>query len=353
VGRALSADWIRPSRDSSIALALGWIDLLPLQLAGLSPTAGSCGASKTLQPPQPARDLARTLKRQVHHPQSFHRRTEPECGLSCSSTHTIARTLVEHAAWQSHHHQMPIWDDGSGHRCRREQGYDESVVYRFSAYELRTTDVERARAFNKALFSPSFFSAGIRIAALPAAAIARGAVPHWLGHIGVDDVSATTDRFIAQGATRLGPATDAASTLRDPSGAVLAISPSTPLQDVAPVVWRVLHAQDERAAFAVYANLFGWTRPSDEDGQAMIGHEPFTWNVASAPAGIVTNSAQLAGVHAHWLFFFATDDLDRTIAAVQASGGRSLPVVTAYGQRLAPCEDPQGAAFGLSQRSVG
>lgn len=224
---------------------------------------------------------------------------------------------------------------------------------RFCAYELRTTDVDRARAFYTTILGPGFFSAGLSLAPLPAAAIARGAVPHWLGHIRVDDVSATAERFITRGATRLGPATDAVATLRDPSGAVLAISSSASCPDVARVVCHVLHAHDERAASSAYADLFGWAPPSARGVQAIAGHQPFSWSDSPTPSGIVTNSAQLAGVHAHWLFFFPTDDLDRTIAAVHANGGRSLPTVTAYGQRLAPCEDAQGAAFGLSQRVFG
>src|SRR5689334_7631814 len=83
----------------------------------------------------------------------------------------------------------------AGGECKRRVS-TIGTMNRFCAYELRTMDVERARAFYNAIFGPSFFSGGIRIAPLPAAAIARGAAAHWLGHIGVDDVSATTDRFI-------------------------------------------------------------------------------------------------------------------------------------------------------------
>jgi predicted enzyme related to lactoylglutathione lyase len=224
-------------------------------------------------------------------------------------------------------------------------------VNRFCHYELRTTDVDAARAFYRTVLGPGFWHPGIEPAPLPAAAVARGAVPHWLGHIRVDDVSATTQRFITRGATQLGPAVGAVSTLRDPSGAVLALSSGACAEDD-PVVWHVLHAHDERAASAAYADIFGWGLPSAAGVQPIAGHQPLTWRGASAPAGIVTNSAQIAGVHAHWLFFFPTVAQDRAVEAVRANGGRTLPIVTAYGQRLAPCEDAQGAAFGLSQRIV-
>jgi predicted enzyme related to lactoylglutathione lyase len=219
---------------------------------------------------------------------------------------------------------------------------------RFCAYALRTTDVEAAGAFYTTILGQGFFSDGLSIGPLPPAALARGAVPHWLGHISVDDVSTTTERFIARGASPLGPATGTASTLRDPSGAVLAISSSATGERDARVAWHVLHAHDEQAAAAVYADVFGWTPLPAREPLAHEGHQLFAWNSTSTPAGIIANTARLPDVHAHWLFFFATDDLDGALDAVRANGGRALPAVTAYGRRLAPCEDAQGAAFGLS-----
>ena len=53
-------------------------------------------------------------------------------------------------------------------------------------------------------------------------------------------------------------------------------------------------------------------------------------------------------VHAQWLYFFATPDLDASIARVRELGGLALrPTTTADGHRVVACDDPQGAAFGL------
>ena len=52
---------------------------------------------------------------------------------------------------------------------------------RFSRYLLRTTDVEAATAFYGAVLERS----GDGIVLLHESAIARGARPHWPGHVGV------------------------------------------------------------------------------------------------------------------------------------------------------------------------
>lgn len=64
--------------------------------------------------------------------------------------------------------------------------------------------------------------------------------------------------------------------------------------------------------------------------------------------GSVANTAPAAGVHTHWLYFFPVADLDGSLALVQVKGGKTLaPVDLPNGDRLADCDDPQGAAFGL------
>ena len=54
------------------------------------------------------------------------------------------------------------------------------------------------------------------------------------------------------------------------------------------------------------------------------------------------------GVPAHWSVYFATDDIDATLAQVTELGGAVVmgPDDTPYG-RLATCADPTGAMFKL------
>jgi predicted enzyme related to lactoylglutathione lyase len=229
---------------------------------------------------------------------------------------------------------------------------------RFCHYELRTTDVDAARAFYSDLLGARFWEDSISVGDLPAQAAARGAPPHWLGHIGVDDVVGTMLRFVKSGATQLGPApgkgNDAGTILRDPFGAIVALTSTSPAPRADRVVWHLLSARDEARAFAVYAELFGWMSLQALDLGAERGrHVTFTWDGTTKATGSTSNVARLPQVHSQWLFFFATENLDKSLAQVRSSGGLTLPVVkTAEGNLVAACDDPQGAAFGLYQASI-
>src|SRR5689334_14195798 len=95
---------------------------------------------------------------------------------------------------------------------------------RFCRHELRTTDVAAARRFYASILGDTIAD----IVALPGQARARGARPHWLGQIGVDDLGRTVDAFVERGATRLGPtrvtADHALAIVRDPGGAVVGLT---------------------------------------------------------------------------------------------------------------------------------
>ena len=118
----------------------------------------------------------------------------------------------------------------------------------------------------------------------------------------------------------------------------------------AAVVWHQLHTRDADAAWAVYSELFGWKHTESFDAPDVVGgHRMFAWDGARTSIGSMANTARWPGVHPHWLFYFQVPDLDAALARAQASGGRpaSLPAVLPNGDRLVPCDDPQGAAFGL------
>src|SRR5215471_3099918 len=115
---------------------------------------------------------------------------------------------------------------------------------RFCRFQLRTTDVAAARAFYAAVLG----NGGADIVPLPDEARARGARPHWLGHLGVDDVKTAAGAFVERGATRLGPTRPGAgggevAILRDPGGAVVALATTPPASAAAPadIVWHSLN----------------------------------------------------------------------------------------------------------------
>lgn len=174
---------------------------------------------------------------------------------------------------------------------------------RFCHYELRTTDVDAARAFYGDLLGTRFWEESISVAELPAQAAARGAPPHWLGHIGVDDVAGTMLRFVQSGATQLGPAARtgnevARAILRDPFGAIVALTSWNPVPRADRVVWHLLSARDEARAFALYAELFGWTSLQALDlGPESGRHLTFTWDGTTEAVGSTSNVARLPHVH--------------------------------------------------------
>ncbi|MDB4927720.1 MAG: hypothetical protein JWM10_204 [Myxococcaceae bacterium] len=232
----------------------------------------------------------------------------------------------------------------------------------FCRYALRTTDLPAARAFYAeaiGLALPDGAAEGSALEAWPLheRARARGAPPHWLGQIAVDDVDATVGRLLALGSEALSPTlrgSDGASyaTLRDPFGAVIGVRASAGGAGDGPVVWHQLHTSDADGAWALYRELFGWARTETVDVPEPVGgYRLFAWNEAGASVGAMGNTARWPGVHPHWLFCLPVADLDAAAARVRALGGTARePVALPGGTRLAACEDPQGAAFGLAQR---
>jgi predicted enzyme related to lactoylglutathione lyase len=226
---------------------------------------------------------------------------------------------------------------------------------RVCSYELRTTDLDSARAFYSDVVISPFWGADVRLVPLPDRAVAAGAPAHWLGHVGVADVAATAERILALGGQQLGPTQRDGDgsphiVLRDPFGSVLALSPPrTPV--AAPVAWHLLNTRDHERAFAMYAALFGWTATEAADlGQGMGRHQPFSWDESGRTVGSVADTARAPHIHPQWLFFFRVDDMDGALERTRAGGGTVLArMTTPGGDLLAPCEDPQGAAFALFQ----
>jgi predicted enzyme related to lactoylglutathione lyase len=224
----------------------------------------------------------------------------------------------------------------------------------FCRFDLRTTDAEAAGAFYAAILGHRRST----IWPLHEQARARGARPHWLGRLWVEDAERAAAAFEARGATRLGPTQRAgdggeAAVLRDPGGAVVAVGTPSPGNAGAPVdvVWHVLNTNDVARATTNYKDLFGWEFTDRVDLGAQGAFQHFAWQAGDASAGVFGDVAGRPGVHPHWLFFFEVDALAPAIAAIRAAGGVALdPIVLPGGERICVCDDPQGAAFGLRER---
>ena len=222
---------------------------------------------------------------------------------------------------------------------------------RFFQYHLRTTDVSAARAFYAAVLG----TVEVEIFQLHEQALARGARPHWLGYIDVADVDATASAFAARGATPLGPKWVnpqglEAAVMRDPGGAILALAKPA-ASNAAPgpeVAWHALNTRDLEGARANYQALFGWqfAEPIEIDGIGSVF--PFAWGLEDEILGSISDITERPAVHPHWTFHFRVPDLEPALAAVRAHGGVALdPLVLPSGDRVAVCDDAQGAAFAL------
>lgn len=232
----------------------------------------------------------------------------------------------------------------------------------FARYVLRTTDAPAARAFYMAaldLALPDGATPDSPLEAWPLheQARARGAPPHWLGQLAVDNVDTAAARLVALGAARLGATVRgrdgaAFTVLRDPLGAIVGLRESAGAsRHDGPVRWHQLHTRDLERAWSTYTGLYGWSDAGhidvpDPEG----GHRLFTWPGAAGAVGSVGNTARWRGVQPHWLFHFPVPDVAGVAAKVRALGGQARdPEALPDGSVLCACDDPQGAAFGLFQ----
>ena len=224
-----------------------------------------------------------------------------------------------------------------------------TMLHRFCGYALRTLDVPAARSFYDTLLGPE----ERQIVPLHAEAVARGARPHWLGVIEVNDAEQCASAFEAHGAVRLGPTrTGTGGTLavvRDPGGAVVGLaSGGTSGAPAGEPVWRVLNSGDVERTMAAYRELFGWHFGSALELDSLGRFHPFAWTSSSKTVGAICDIRERSGVHPHWLFHFAVPALDHALAEVRRLGGLTLPpLVAPNGARVGVCDDPQGAAFAL------
>jgi predicted enzyme related to lactoylglutathione lyase len=229
-------------------------------------------------------------------------------------------------------------------------------VTRFFHYVLRTTDVAAARAFYAGVLE----NGDAEIVPLHEQAVARGARPHWLGFLEVGDVDAAASAFAARGATPLGPKWVnpqglEAAVFRDPGGAIVALAkpaaaPSSTSAGVSrlDVAWHALNTVDVDGAKANYGELFGWALEEPLDLGSLGVVHPFAWRPGGAAVGSMSDVATRTGVHPHWLFHFRVGALGPALEAVRTGGGSMVaPFVLPSGDRVAVCDDPEGAAFAL------
>jgi hypothetical protein len=129
---------------------------------------------------------------------------------------------------------------------------------------------------------------------------------------------------------------------------VFAVSAASEKSSTSVASWHQLHTRDQVASLALYASLFGWSAAGPVG--AGVG-QPFAWTAAGRTVGGMSNTVAVPHPHPQWLFFFRVDHLEQALERVRAHGGLTLPATQGRsGELYAPCDDPQGAAFGIVGR---
>ena len=119
--------------------------------------------------------------------------------------------------------------------------------------------------------------------------------------------------------------------------------------NIGKIGWHDITVSDAPALRDFYAAVVGW-KPEDVD---MGGHSDFNMTLPETgepAAGVCHALGSNADLPPQWLMYIIVEDLDASIAACEANGGRTIrdPQGLAGG-RFALIEDPVGAVTALYQ----
>ncbi|MER8187696.1 VOC family protein [Kitasatospora sp. NPDC094015] len=177
----------------------------------------------------------------------------------------------------------------------------------------------------------------------------------WTTYLACTDADAVASAVAAAGGTVLMPVMDIPGTGRmlmaaDPAGAVFGVwQPADFIGaqvtgEHGALVWNELHTADPTAVAPFYRAVFG-----AEIGLMEGMDDYFAVNVGGRAVGGATRlDNDPPGTPAHWLTYFAVDDVDSTVdALVKRQGSVLAPPFDMPAGRMAVVADPQGAAFAV------
>ncbi|MEV7201109.1 VOC family protein [Streptomyces griseoluteus] len=177
----------------------------------------------------------------------------------------------------------------------------------------------------------------------------------WTTYLATADAVATQERIIEAGGDPFAPAADVGDLGRmllatDPQGAEFGVwQPGEffgagVVNEPGALTWTELHTSDVDAAAAFYGEVFGL------EITPMDGEDSY-WElrVGGLTVGGVTLLANdPPGTPAHWLTYFAVDDVDSAAdALVRRDGNVLVPPFDMTAGRMTVVTDPQGAAFAM------
>jgi hypothetical protein len=242
----------------------------------------------------------------------------------------------------------------------------------FSWTDLTTTDQEAAKAFYAGLFGWTFddqpvgngiYYSMAKVGGKSVAAISpqpqqqrdAGMPPVWNSYITVEDADQSLARAKELGATVHADAFDVMDAgrmgvVQDPQGAYFAVWQakqtigSELVNAPGALCWNELGSPDLEGSQSFYGDLFGWSF------EAMEGADPPYLVIKTADGrnnGGIRPPAP-PGTPPFWLVYFATTDIDGSLASAQELGGNALVGTTDIGiAKIAVVQDPQGAVFAL------
>jgi len=186
--------------------------------------------------------------------------------------------------------------------------------------------------------------------------ITKGAPPHWMSYVAVDDVQRTADRAVSLGGTlvmpptAMGPGTFAV--VQDPTGAVCSIWKSQErmgtflVGEPGALGWNELLTTDPAAAGTFYEQLFGWTA-ADQPMPDMVytvlsqGGQPV--------AGLMQMPSEAGPAPSRWSVYFVVADVEASARAATDAGAKAITPLMHVPEvgRFGLFADPQGATFEL------
>lgn len=240
----------------------------------------------------------------------------------------------------------------------------------FVWYELVTSDIDAALRFYGAVLgweSRDYPGSPERYAIVSAKDEGVGGImrlpegmtqPFWLGYIATADIGEAVERFKTSGGSlHKGPweipSVGRLALVSDPQGAGLAFiqvaseQPGRAFDQHKPGHgnWHELHTTDPAAAFAFYAEQFGWSKGEAMDMGPMGTYQIFKSGDPQIGGMLKAQDGQPPG----WLYYFGTESIRAAVDRIGGAGGTVLrePAEVPGGAFIIHAKDPQGALFAL------
>jgi uncharacterized protein len=185
----------------------------------------------------------------------------------------------------------------------------------------------------------------------------------WTTYVSTDDAEAVAAKVQEAGGRVVMEPLDVLGSGRmavfaDAGGAVISVwqpqthSGAAVVNEPGSLCWNELATRDIDEAKRFYAAVFGWTGETN----ALADTSYTEWKLEGRTVGgmIQMNDEWPADVPAHWMVYFAVDDIDAATAKVEELGGRiSVPPTDTPAGRFAVVNDPHGAVFSIIKLAEG